>query len=628
MMNSLRNSVSGFTAKLLLGLVTLAFVVGGFSSFLQRGVSNAVLKAGNTEVLIQDYRLAYRQAEIALSQRLQRRPTQEELIADGVEQRVMNQLVSEAVLDEQGRTIDLGLSEDRLARLIADDPSFHDQSGRFSRGTFRDLLNNVGMTENDFIRNRGQAAVRSQIVEAVSEGTTVPATVIQAFGLFDGERRTAEYLTLPVALVQPVADPADDVLKAYFETNKQKFRSPEHRALSYAVLSPDALADPRSITDGQVSEEYQRTIQRFTIPERRRIQQIVYGDAGRAEAARAELGTGKTFDQLITESGRTAGDADLGLLAKADVADRAVADAAFALKQNEVSAVVAGAFGSVLLRVSELQPESRRPLAEVAGDIRRELALADAGSVVQQAYETFEDARAGGATFDEAAAKAGLPVKKIPAVTPTGDADGKPIVDLPAGEELLQAAFAADVGDDNLPVALPGSGSVFYDVTRIDPARDRTLDEVKAPVIADWKAGESQRLLGERAEALKKRLDAGETLDQVAASEKLAKSLVPSITRRSGVADLGEDGVEAVFKGKQNTVAVAAAADGTSRLLIKVTEVAAPIDPFAGVSAQQSERLGSLLRSDLVQSYVNLLREDYKVVSYPDAIAQAQAVQR
>lgn len=629
MMNALRKSVSGLTAKVLLGLVTVAFVVGGFSEFFQSGSSNAVLKVGDTEVLVSDYLLAQRQAEVSLSQQLQRLPTQEELQASGIEQRVMSQLVSEAVLDEQGRDIDLGLSEERLARLIADDPSFHDGSGRFSRETFRELLANVGMSENDFIRSRGQAAVRSQIVEAISEGATTPAVVLQAFGLFDGESRTAEYLTLPVSLVQPIAEPADDVLKAYFETNKQRYRAPEYRAFSYAALTPDLLADPAAVTDDDVRRDYERDGARFTTPERRRIQQIVYPDAAKAEAARAELGKGKTFEQLITESGRSAADADLGLLLKAAVADPAVADSAFALKRGDVSAVVAGGFGPVLLRVTEVQPESRRPLADVSDEIRKTLALAAAGRRVQQTSDLFEDARAGGATFEEAAAKAGVAVKKVARVSRTGeDGDDKPVAGLPAQPALLDAVFAADVGDDALPVSLPGSGSIFYDVTKIDPERERALQDVRTRVIADWKAEEGQRLLAERAESLKKRLDAGETLDQIAASQKLTKSLVASITRRSGIAEIGDDGVQAIFAGGEGHAATAKGFDGTSRLVIKVTGVATPLDPLADVPAGQGERIGRLLQSDLVQSYVNLLRGDYEVVSYPDVIAQLQTARR
>lgn len=628
MMKTLRKSVSGWVAKLLLGLVVVAFVITGFSDFFSGPSANAVLSVGGTDVLVQDYRLAYRQAEVRLEQQLQRRATREEAVADGIDQRVMSQLVAEAVLDEQGRGLGLGLSEDRLARLIADDASFQDQSGRFSRAAFRELLSSVGMTENEFIRNRQEAAVRLQIVEAVSEGATAPTLIKQAFGLYNGERRSADYLTLPLALVEPVAEPAPDVLQAYFDRNRDRYRAPEYRSISYATLSPEAIADAAAITDQQIAEDFARNSARFTTPERRLIEQIVYPDKAAADAAKAELDGGKLFEQLVIQSGRTLADTRLGYLARSEIPDPAIAEAAFALAEH-AAAVVEGAFGPVLLRVAEIQPETKQPLEAVKEDIRKELALAAAADAVQQAYDTFEDARAGGGTLQEAAVRAGLTAKTVPAVARTGETpEGQPVTDLPEPQALLQGAFEADVGVETTPINLQPNGYVFYEVTKIDPARDRPLDEVKAAVVADWKRSEAEDLLDQRAEALKKRLEAGETMDAIAAAEKLAKGNVASITRRSGLAEIGEDGVRAVFSGGAGVLATADAADGDGRLLIKVTQVAPPIDPLAVLPPGQDEQLSSMFQSDLLQLYVALLQVEYPVFTYPAAIQAAQAVQQ
>ena len=54
--------------------------------------------------------------------------------------------------------------------------------------------------------------------------------------------------------------------------------------------------------------------------------------------------------------------------------DPAVADAAFALEQGASSAPVAGRFGPVLVRVTQIQPEAVRPFEEVAAELRQELA--------------------------------------------------------------------------------------------------------------------------------------------------------------------------------------------------------------------------------------------------------------
>ncbi len=58
--------------------------------------------------------------------------------------------------------------------------------------------------------------------------------------------------------------------------------------------------------------------------------------------------------------GKTEKDIDLGTVPKAAMIDRAVADAAFALKEGEVSAPVKGRFGTVLVQVLKIEPEQVR----------------------------------------------------------------------------------------------------------------------------------------------------------------------------------------------------------------------------------------------------------------------------
>ena len=189
---------------------------------------------------------------------------------------------------------------------------------------------------------------------------------------------------------------------------------------------------------------------------------------------------------------------------------------------------------------------------------------------------------------------------------------------------MLTAAFESEVGVENQPVDVRPNGFVFFEVTKVDPAHERPLDEVRAQVVDDWKAVEATRLLGERAEALKKRLDAGETLDALAASEKLAKQVAASISRESGAQEIGDEASRAVFAGPEGLTAVADAADGAAKLLLKVTAVAAPLDPLASFPADQNDQLSAMIKQDIVQSYVNVLQDEYRVVSYPAAIQAAQ----
>ncbi len=151
MMNQLRKGVGGFTAKLLLALLVLSFVVWGIADgFNSAGSSNAVVTAGGTEVTTNDYQQAYNQAINRVAAQLQRRPTAEEQAGLNLESQVLSQLASVAVLDEEARRLGVGLSDAGLAQRIADEPAFKDSSGNYSAATARAVLQRANLTEEQY----------------------------------------------------------------------------------------------------------------------------------------------------------------------------------------------------------------------------------------------------------------------------------------------------------------------------------------------------------------------------------------------------------------------------------------------------------------------------------------------
>ena len=261
------------------------------------------------------------------------------------------------------------------------------------------MLRELGMRPEDYLKNRAQVAVRQQIVEAVSDGLKAPDTFFKAVALYRGEDRTIDYLTLPKALVEPIEAPSDSVLSAYFEANKKTYAAPEYRKFSYVRLEPEDIMDLSAVTDQQVSDDYNKNKGRYTTPEMRTIEQLVFKTPDAAKAALDSLKTGATFDKIVTAEGKTQADTLLGTLAKDKIADKAVADAAFALAVNEVSPVVQGAFGPVLLRVTEIKPEVVKPLAEVSDQIRKDLALGEASRILLDVHDNYEDTRASGSSL-------------------------------------------------------------------------------------------------------------------------------------------------------------------------------------------------------------------------------------
>jgi peptidyl-prolyl cis-trans isomerase D len=588
---------------------------------------NSVVTAGSTTVSPIEYRLAYDRQIAVMSQQFGTRLTREQAKALGIEDQVLAQLVAGAVLDEQARELGLGLSHDKLAQLTMDDPAFRGPGGKFDRQQFEYVLRQIGMRPEDYLANRGQVAIRQQIVEAVSDGLKAPDTFLRAVALYRGEDRTAEYIVLAKSLAEPVEEPSDTALSTYFEANKQTYAAPEYRKIAYVPLVPEKIADEAAISDAQVKEDYEKNIARFTTPETRTIEQLVFPNKEAAQAAVDSIKAGATFDSIVTAQGKTAADTLLGTFAKDKVPDQAVAEAAFALQQNEVSPVVDGAFGPVVVRVTEITPEVVKPLAEATPEIRKEMALAEANRILLDVHDNYEDSRAAGESLREAAAKLGLDVVTVEAVDRAAQRpDGSVVGDLPQSKELLDAAFETEAGIENPPVNVGSSGYVFYEVEGITPARERTLDEVKAKVAADWKKAETEKRLAAKAGEIEKRLKDGTPFDTLATELSLEKQTKRGLKRESDDADFGRAGVAAIFGVAEGGSGLVAAPTGDAQIVFKVTEVFEPAGADASSVPEDAQKsFASGMADDLLDQLVARLQGEYDVTVNRAAIDQALA---
>ena len=617
MLETMRKGAQTWVAKLLLILLIISFGVWGASSAFLSGNSDVVLKVGDKTVSANEYRLAYQRQLNSLSNQFGRRLTGEEARMIGVDQQVNAQLVAGAALDQLADDMNLGLSEDRLAEIIAQDPAFQNADGRFDRQRFSALLRNVGLNEDDYVAERSKVAVRSQVVDGIADGFVPPKALVDAISEYRNQSRGVDYIVLNNAFIEPVKSPGDEVLKPWFEQRKAAYRAPEYRKLAYVALHPSDIADPDAITDAAVREDYDARISSFTTPEERRIQQLTFSDQAEAEQAAQALADGtKTFDQLISEQGKTTGDVTLGIFTKGQFPDASIDEAAFAIEnEGGTSEVVQGNFGPVILRVTAISPEQVTPFDQVKDRIRQELAEQQATDDILNVENQYEDQRAGGASMAEAAQSLGLEPVTIDAIDAQGnDESGAPVADIPLGTELVASAFDSDIGVENLPLTLNDGGVVWYEVVDITPSRDREFDEVRSQVEVDWAAEQQREALADKASELQARVEGGESLQQIADELAIDVNSVTSVTRTTQNDDLGPEAVAAAFSGPLGTVATAPRDSGTEQVVLKVVAVVNPVGTLAASGDDQAvNAIASYAGDDILDEMINKLQGEYGV---------------
>ena len=112
---------------------------------------------------------------------------------------------------------------------------------------------------------------------------------------------------------------------------------------------------------------------------------------------------------------------------------------------------------------------------------------------------------------------------------------------------------------------------------KVDPARDRTFDEVKDQVEKQWRAEAVAKALSAKADDMVKQIEGGATLASLAQGAGLEAKSAADL-RRSGGAGLAPSLVNAVFTVPAGGAGSAATPDG--RVVFKVTADATPPTKF------------------------------------------------
>lgn len=592
-----------------------AFAIWGVGDIFRGYGRNEVAKIGRVEIGLEQMRTAY-QNELQTLTRQQRRAIPPEMArALGLDRQVLAKLLTEAALDQAARGMGLAVSDETIRNLILDDPTFRDASGNFSPARFNDLLRSNGYTEQSYVRSQREAVLRQEVGEMVVGAVTAPLALQELGHRLRNERRAVTFAKVPASAAGEIPAPTEEQLKTYFDERKSSFRAPEYRSANLLSLTAETLADPATISDADARARYEQVKgQRFTTPEQRTIQQIGFPSLTDAQAAKARIDGGASFESVAAERDVAEKDLTLGTFTQPQVFDEAVRNAAFALAEGAVSAPVQGAFGPVLLRVSRIEPEQVRPFEEVAAEVKRDLATSRASSQLTELHDKIEDQRAAAKPLAEIAKEFNLPLRTVgPIDASLGKPDGTQEAPLPGDQGTLQAIFRSDIGVDNEAIRLPrDAGYVWFDVIKIDPARDQSFQEVRAQVETQWRNDEIASRLSAKTRELVQKLDAGEAFDAVAAAAGLTIEQAQDLGRQDQRPELPANVVSLIFGTPVGKSGAAAAGDG--RVLFRVDSATVPSYARTTQEAENFARLlGSSISEDMLMEYVAKLQADLGV---------------
>lgn len=620
MFDAIRNNKR--VAQVFLGLITLPFALWGVESYIRNfSEISEVATVGKEKITPQQYNEALRQRQDSIRQSMGGKVDAKLFDTPEFRRRVIEDLVDQRLMQLEVRRGQLFVGDAQLRDYIAAIPALQ-EGGQFSQQLYEQALAQQGMSRAQFEGNLRRDLVMQQLGDAIASSGFLSNTTIERLLATQSEEREVSEIRLTPAQYQAQVKVDDAAARKFYDDNPAVFQVPEQVKAEFVTLSLDDLMKQVSVSEADIAKFYDDNRARFQEPEQRRASHILISagksaeeDAAaktKAEALLKEVQAHpEKFAEVAKRESKDPGSAqqggDLGFFNR-DAMVKPFADAAFQLKEGELSGVVKSDFGYHIIKLTGIKAAAPQPLAQVRSQIEGELKRTQANQKYVESAEGFANT-----VYDQSdslkpvADKYKLTVQQSDWLIRQSPASAG----LVANPKLLAALFSDDAlksGRNTEAVEVAPNVMVAARVLEHKPASQKPFESVKADVIRQLSSLQAQSLAAQDGEAKLTALRGGK--------DGLSWGSPRAISRSNARESLpNRDALNAVFKAdtsKLPAYAGVSAPDGSYVIyrISKVTPLAKVDDKLRqGISAEYGRLYA---QADFV-AYVRALRERYKV---------------
>ncbi|MFL6667960.1 MAG: SurA N-terminal domain-containing protein [Burkholderia ambifaria] len=553
---------------------------------------------------------------------------------------VLDGLIQQRVLADETQRLHLTASDNAVRDALMSDPmiaSLKKPDGSIDVERYAQLLSFQGMTPEQYQERVRYSLALQQIPASIVASAFTPKGPAQRLSELAAQQREVQALVLKTSDYAAKVQPTDAQLTAYYDAHKQSFATPETATIQYLVYSPAAAAASAQPTDADIKKFYDDNPTHFRSEAQVRVSHIFIAAASDASAADKAAAKTKAeqlladvkahpdqFAQIAQKNSQDAPSAakggDLGFITRGSTAGgKAFDDAAFALKQGDVSGVVQSDLGFHILKATEVKPSVVKPFADVKDQIAVQLKQQYAAKAFTDNAEGFtstvyEKAK----TLQPAADKYKLTIQTA-TVMPTPNPQLPPTSPL-NNPKFLAAVFASDsVKSRNNTQAIDVGNNTLISarVTDYKPAAVPALDTIKDAV--------RQKVVAEQAAALAKKDGAAKLAELQKSKSADGFTPVQKVSRMQSQG-LTPAALSAVYKVDAKTlpayVGVDLGADGYAIYRVNAVIPGTAVDPQQLAAAQQ--QMAQVEAQSEGEAYLAALRDRSKVKLYGTTPSQSQ----
>lgn len=482
------------------------FGIQGYNSFVEK--EGALATVDGAPVTQQEYDAALRDHTDRLRQQIGTNFDPKLLDTPEVRSAVLERLLLDRALANEANQSNVVVTTEQLRDFLSNVPNFQD-NGKFSYDRYKAFVASRGMSEAAFEQNLRNDMRKQLYLQAVVESALVPKQVTERIEQILLQQREVRELRFPAEQYASKVTVSDAQIAEYYQANRSQFETPESVKLEYLVLSPETIAGNIIVSEDAVKNFYEQNKSRYGTEEQRRASHILITAEGSDKAAarkKAEeilakvRANPKEFAALAKMNSKDPGSAaqggDLGFFGRGMMV-KPFEETVYRLKNGDISDVVETDFGFHIIQVTDVKPAQAKALAEVRGDIEREVRNQQAQKQYAESSDQFTNLVYEQAdSLQPAATKLNLKTQNVDNVTRSGLAPH-------ITPRVVEAIFTDDAlknRRNTQAIEVAGSTLVSARVVEHRPVSVQPLEKVSAQIKQLLERREAARLAREAGE--------------------------------------------------------------------------------------------------------------------------------
>ncbi|GAB3628718.1 Peptidyl-prolyl cis-trans isomerase D [Pandoraea terrae] len=308
-------------------------------------------------------------------------------------QAVLDNLIQQRVLTQETLKKNLSVSDEQVREALLAIPAIQQlrkPDGSIDEAAYMQLLAAQNLTPQRLEAQIRFELASRQLPSSVQASAMLPKAVVDRFAQLRAQEREVSALAILSAEFAGKITPTPAQIQAYYDAHKASFQTPESAKIQYVVLDPKAMPASASATpsDDDLQKLYKDNVARYKTDEQRRVSHILIaapadatpGDRAKAKAKADQLlaqlhKNPNDFAKLASENSDDPGSkskgGDLGFFGRGAMV-KPFEDAAFAMKDGDLSDVIKTDFGYHILKLTGIKPAQTKPFEEVKGELAAE----------------------------------------------------------------------------------------------------------------------------------------------------------------------------------------------------------------------------------------------------------------